>query len=102
MKRINRFFAILFAVLGVSSLSAQTWTPSDVAVGTYYIYNVGAKKFMCSGNNWGSHASVTEGGIPLTLAGSGNVYTISTADIYKDKYLNEVWMAVLIAGHLSV
>lgn len=92
MKRINRFFAILFAVLGVSSLSAQTWTPSDVAVGTYYIYNVGAKKFMCSGNNWGSHASVTEGGIPLTLAGSGNVYTISTADIYKDKYLNEVWM----------
>lgn len=92
MKRINRFFAILFAMLGVSSLSAQTWTPSDVAVGTYYIYNVGAKKFMCSGNNWGSHASVTEGGIPLTLAGSGNVYTISTADIYKDKYLNEVWM----------
>lgn len=92
MKRLNRFFAILFAVLGVSSLSAQTWMPSDVAPGTYYIYNVGAKKFMCSGNNWGSHASVTEGGIPLTLAGSGNFYTISTADIYKDKYLSSEWM----------
>ena len=26
--------------------------------GTFYLYNVGAEKFLCSGNNYGSHASV--------------------------------------------
>ena len=93
MKQYNKLFAILFAVLGISiSAKAQTWTPSNVSAGTYYLYNVGAKKFLCSGNNWGSHASVTEGGIPVTLSGSGNVYTISTAAIYADKFLETEWM----------
>lgn len=83
---------MLIAVLGVGTLSAQTWTSSKVSAGTFYLYNVGANKFLCSGNNFGSHASVAEGGIPVTLAGSNNVYTISTTAIYKDKYLNGEWM----------
>lgn len=36
-------------------------TPAGTLAGTYYLYNVGANKYLCSGNNWGSHASVTEG-----------------------------------------
>lgn len=88
MKRLNKFIAILFAAFGVQTLSAQDWTASNVGAGTYYIYNVGADQFLCSGNNWGSHASVAKGGIPLTLAGSVNTYTISTASIYSGKYLS--------------
>ena len=68
-------------------------TPAGTLAGTYYLYNVGANKYLCSGNNWGSHASVTEGGIPVTLAGSENAYTISTAAIYADKFLSgDGWM----------
>ena len=73
--------------------SAQDWTPSNVSAGTYYIYNVGADQFLCSGNNWGSHASVAKGGIPLTLSGSGNSYAISTAHIFANHYLaGDGWM----------
>ena len=93
MKSLNKFIAILFAAFGVQTLSAQDWTASNVGAGTYYIYNVGADQFLCSGNNWGSHASVAKGGIPLTLAASGNKYTISTASIYSGKYLSgDGWM----------
>ena len=83
---------LVLLVGGISSVNAQGWTASPVGAGMYYLYNVGAGKFLCSGNNWGSHASVTEGGIPVTLSASGGDYTISTAAIYSDKYLNGEWM----------
>lgn len=73
-------------------VNAQIWTGNAPAAGEFYLYNVGADKFLCSGNNWGSHASVTEGGIPVTLAGSGTVFSISTASIYDGRFLNEAWM----------
>ena len=64
-----------------------TWTPSEVGNGTFYLYNVGADMFMCSGNAWGSLASVAVGGVPMTLAVSDEAYTISSAAIYKDMFL---------------
>ena len=68
MKKLNRLFAILIAVLGVGSLSAQTWTApvigqdlKDVNDNTeLYMYNVKADAFACSGMSWGSHATVKE------------------------------------------
>ena len=68
MKKLNRLFAILIAVLGVGSLSAQTWTApvigqdlKDVSNSTeLYMYNVKADAFACSGMSWGTHATVKE------------------------------------------
>ena len=68
MKKLNRLFAILIAVLGVGSLSAQTWTApvigqdlKDVNNNTeLYMYNVKADAFACSGMSWGTHATVKE------------------------------------------
>lgn len=93
MRKLKLLLTMLILLVGgVSFVNAQGWTASPVGAGTYYLYNVGAGKFLCSGNNWGSHASVTEGGIPVTLSASGGDYTISTAAIYSDKYLNGEWM----------
>ncbi len=65
----------------------SAWAPSVVGNGTFYLYNVGADMFMCSGNHWGSRASVTGGGVPMTLAGEGNVYSISAGALFKDGFL---------------
>lgn len=60
---------------------------------TVYLYNVSADKYMCSGNYWGSHVSVGEGGIPLTLnITSKTTYSISTASLYSGRYLNGEWL----------
>lgn len=68
MKKLNKLFAILIAVLGVQTLSAQTWTApvigqdlKDVNNSTeLYMYNVKADAFACSGMSWGTHATVKE------------------------------------------
>ena len=68
MKKLNKLFAILIAVLGVQTLSAQTWTApvigqdlKDVSNSTeLYMYNVKADAFACSGMSWGTHATVKE------------------------------------------
>ena len=68
MKKLNRLFAILIAVLGVQTLSAQTWTApvigQDLKVVNnnteLYMYNVKADAFACSGMSWSTHATVKE------------------------------------------
>ncbi len=65
----------------------SAWAPSAVGNGTFYLYNVGADMFLCSGNHWGSRASVTGGGVPMTLTGEGNVYSISAGALFKDGFL---------------
>ena len=57
---------------------SETVTVTDVS--TYYIYNVGAKQWLCSGNNWGTRASLTShGGIDVLLTETSNgKYTIDT------------------------
>ncbi len=68
MKKLNKLFATLVAVLGVQTLSAQTWTApvigqdlKDVDNSTeLYMYNVKADAFACSGMSWGTHATVKE------------------------------------------
>lgn len=59
---------MLVAMLGVGTLSAQTWTApvvgvslSDIDSNTeLYLYNVKADAFACSGMSWGTHAIVKE------------------------------------------
>lgn len=67
---------------------AQDWTASAVGAGTFYLYNVGGQGFLVGANNWGTRASVdATGGIPVTLAGSGTTYTISTSPTYNGSFL---------------
>ena len=85
------FFSIivlLCSMMSALSTQAQSWTASAPAAGTFYIYNVGAEKFLASGTSWGSRASIEpHGAMKLTLAVSGGGYTISTDAIYSEKYL---------------
>lgn len=48
----------------------QGATPAD---GDFYIYNVGLKRFLCGGGDWGAHAFVGFPGVEVTLI-SGTEY----------------------------
>src|SRR5574344_1680755 len=81
MKRNLRFAvaALLAAVAWLpGGMQAQSWTGETAAAGTFYLYNVGAKQFLCAGNGWGSQASFNDTGIDVTLAVSGTGYSIDT------------------------
>ena len=70
----------------------------------YYLYNVGARQWLCTGNAWGSHASLTSnGGVDIRLeeVASGK-YTIDTQIVNGDNhYLNILdngpWMDQVLA-----
>ena len=63
---------------------------TQVADGTYYLYNVGANKFLTSGNYWGTHAALDDDGMAVTLAKvADGTYTISTNVAYAGKYLGD-------------
>ncbi len=47
--------------------------------GTYYLYNVGAGKWLCAGNSWGTQASVDDHGLDFTVATlEDGTYTIDS------------------------
>lgn len=67
---------------------------------TFYLYNVGADGYLRSGNYYGSHSTLDEGGIPVTLMNSldGSKiphYLISTASIYEGKYVHKATTGTL-------
>lgn len=81
---------ILFAMLCIVSalgMRAQTWTASEVGAGKFYLYNVGSGMFLTGGNSWGTHSSLDNAGIEVTLAVSGDGYTINTLPAYN-QWLN--------------
>jgi hypothetical protein len=72
----------------------ESWVPSEVAEGTFYLYNVDKGVFMNRGNDWGTRASGLETGEPITLVAEGEQYLLktgngNTAVFYAD---NGVWM----------
>ena len=74
-------------VFAPSKAVAQTWTGNTPQAGDYYLYNVGANKFLTSGCRWGTHAAMDYDGMLLTFAGSGNDYTLSTNVAFNGKYV---------------
>ena len=74
-------FALL---LGWSNAMAQasynhSWTDGNVvAEGEYFLYNIGAKRFLDNGMNWGTRATVDNAGKEFTLTASNGNYTINT------------------------
>lgn len=92
MKRLlrNVLAAFVVSTVGVVTASAQTWTGNAPQNGDFYLYNVGSGKFLTSGCWWGTHAAVDDDGMKLTLSGSGNTYTISTAAAFgANHYLGD-------------
>lgn len=68
---------------------AQTWTSGAVAAddGEYYLYNIGAERFLNRGGTWSTHAIADGQGLIVKLdEKSTGVYSIYTA--VNSKYLN--------------
>ena len=61
---------------------AQSLTPSEVSEGDFYLYNVGAEKFLNAGDKaaqWGTNACLTANyGLDFALAVSGDGYTLDS------------------------
>ena len=60
------------------------WTASS---GDYYIYNVGAHRFLTQGTYWGTHAVVDGAGQVITISGSTNAYKLKFANVSGDAYM---------------
>jgi len=58
--------------------SDNKFTGNAPAAGDFYLYNVGQKRWFCGGADWGAHAALGFPGISVTLAASGEGYTIDT------------------------
>lgn len=92
MRYLKTLLVSLLALVGTSAF-AQTWTGNEAAAGTYYLYNVGTGKWLCGGNNWGTHASVGDYGIDFILAGSNGAYTLDSqlSNGGNSHFLNGEW-----------
>jgi hypothetical protein len=81
MKKIKLLFAAFAAMVGLGAY-AQTWTGNAVANGTFYLYNVGAQKFLNNGDplqDWGTNAYLQAGfGMDVIIAEADGGYTIDT------------------------
>ncbi|MCR5820215.1 MAG: hypothetical protein K6F94_04630 [Bacteroidaceae bacterium] len=85
MKKIKLFLAAFAAMISLG-VNAQTWTGNDVAEGSFYFYNIGTGKWLSTGNNWGTQASVLEaGGFCSTLELSDGKYAIKNTETRTNK-----------------
>jgi hypothetical protein len=91
MKQLFRIFTLLTICLITMSAFAQTWTPSSVREGTFYLYSVSEGKFLTAGTLYGTRASLTkQGGIPLTFTVvdvDNNIYSISSAPTFTNRFM---------------
>lgn len=51
---------------------------SEIAVGEFYIVNAATGKYLGGANDWGTHASIIEHGIPFTVTASNGKYTLGS------------------------
>jgi uncharacterized protein YjdB len=51
---------------------------SEIAAGDFYIMNAATGKFLGGANDWGTHASIIEHGIPFTVALNDGKYTLDS------------------------
>lgn len=82
-QNFRNLVALFFAIVSVSSAWADGWvlpTPTTSELkpgGSYYLYNVGARKFINKGEAWGSQAIVDSLGMQAKLDTLSNgIYTI--------------------------
>ncbi len=83
MKKHLRFLLMFLALFSGSGIvNAQTWTGSDPAEGTFFLYNVGTGKFINVGDKaagWGTNAYLTaEYGLDFTFELNGGAYNLNS------------------------
>ena len=83
MKHFRLLLTLLTLTIGWTNASAQTWTGNEVTDGTFYLFNVGAQKYLNNGDpnqSWGTNAYLQAGfGLDVTLTKiSDGIYTIDT------------------------
>lgn len=63
------------------------------ADGKYYIYNVGAQKYLAAGANWGTHAAVNATGLDYNIKAADGKYTIDSqvSNGGQNNFLNGEW-----------
>lgn len=82
-KNLRILFSMALA-LGLSAQSYGSETVSEAGAGQYLLYNVGAQKYLCPGNAWGTHASLGEVGMMVELLPQDDgTYRVSTEPYYK-------------------
>ncbi|MBQ7443039.1 MAG: hypothetical protein IJS59_04115, partial [Bacteroidaceae bacterium] len=81
MKKIKLFLAAVAAMVTMG-VNAQTWTGSGPAEGTFFLYNVGAGKFINVGDKsagWGTNAYLTaEYGLDFIFEANGTNYYLNS------------------------
>ena len=81
MKKIKLLLAAMAAMVGLGA-QAQTWTGSEPTEGTFFLYNVGAGKFINVGDKsagWGTNAYLTaEYGLDFIFEANGNAYNLNS------------------------
>lgn len=73
---------LLFTSLALTlcpNVSQAKRVAQPLAAGQYLLYNVGAQKFLCAGNAWGTRASLGEVGILVELNPGGQNYYLHKA-----------------------
>lgn len=82
-KNLRILFSMALA-LGLSAQSYGSETVSEAGAGQFLLYNVGAQKYLCPGNAWGTHASLGEVGMMVELLPQDDgTYRVSTEPYYK-------------------
>ena len=96
MRKLKLFLATLTLLVGgVSLANAQTAPKSgaEVAVGDFYIYNIGSGTYLNDGSSYSTHATVDGAGIVINIAGAANEYTLHMANIAEGSYIgNGGWV----------
>lgn len=89
-KNLRILFSMALA-LGLFAQSYGSETVSEAGAGQFLLYNVGAQKYLCPGNAWGTHASLGNVGMMVELVPQGDgTYHVSTKPYYNaDKYLGK-------------
>ncbi len=81
MKKI-KLLLVAFAAMVSLGVNAQTWTGSDPAAGTFFLYNVGTKTFINVGDKsagWGTNAYLTaEYGLDFTFEINQAAYNLNS------------------------
>lgn len=81
MRKLRLFFAAAAALFAMNA-TAQTWTGHAPAEGTFFLYNVGADKFINNGDpkeSWGTNAYLQKGfGLDFKLEANNGAYNLNT------------------------
>lgn len=95
-KKLLSIFVFTFCFIGNLWVSAQSrWTEGNsVGAGEFYLYNLGANRYLNRGSSWGTHAIVDGAGLIVRSESFNGGYSLYT-DV-NSKYLglvgNGVWM----------